>query len=66
MTRFLNIARNIWTVAKFVLTVLVFAVLLKMGVHPFWGLLIILYRRTVFRIILLLAALYLISAPLML
>lgn len=65
MTRLLNIGRNIWPIAKFVLTTLIYLLLLKMGVHPFWGLLLILYRKAVFRIILILAAFYLLTAPLL-
>ena len=65
MTRLLNIGHSVWNVATYVLAALICILLITRGIHPFWVFLLLLYRKTVFRIAVLLYALYLLTSQIM-
>jgi 1,4-dihydroxy-2-naphthoate octaprenyltransferase len=61
MTQILQLSRQIgawWHAAKFVLAILIVALLISQGLHPVWGILLFIYRRAALRVCLFLGLLY--------
>ncbi|GAB0482928.1 Uncharacterised protein [Alistipes sp. cv1] len=58
MTRLLNINKAWWTLAKYALAILFVWFLISRGLHPVWAILLVIYRKSVLRVCLVLAALY--------
>lgn len=57
MTRLLNIGRA-WETAKFFIAVAVVLLLISQGLHPVWGILLLIYRKAAMRVCVILGLLY--------
>lgn len=57
MTRLLNIERA-WETAKFLIAVAVVVLLISQGLHPVWGILLLIYRKTAMWVCVILGLLY--------
>lgn len=47
-----------WNIVKFLLAVVAVVLLISQGLHPVWGILLLIYRRAAFRVCIFLGLLY--------
>ncbi len=58
MMRLLILGRAWWRIAKFILAAIVVALLIWQGLHPVWGILLLIYRKTAMWVCVILGLLY--------